>query len=193
LAEPAISRVTIITPAEEAGAVPQSEIVDSRVGDLADDHRLDRDPLAWALSLPPAVAWETAVGEALAAKMRLKPPPGFLCDWRRENAGLTNMVEEAILSIEPEEQDDRLAVATRDEATDHAVEGVAGPNLDHQASAARVEKVALLGNDALDAAMLELPQPRLGAIEMARLRSRVDVRLAFELLLEESTAMPELL
>ena len=100
----AVPRVTVGAPAKEAKAMPKPSTIDVSAGDLADHLRRHVPPNDVALPRPSAVARHQAVDEARLVAVTPQHACRVLLLRGRQNAGVTDVVEDATGVIEPQDE-----------------------------------------------------------------------------------------
>jgi hypothetical protein len=130
--------------------VPEPVALEVVVGDLADQDRLDRDPVLLLLAPAARPAEDHPAGEALLGVQRLQLRLQLLPGFHRERAGRPDVAEHTpVVQAEQERADPHAGLV--DPVSPH--DDVDGPlvlHLDHGPLAGLVGDVLVLGDDAVE-------------------------------------------
>ncbi len=131
--------------------VSEPAALQALVANLADELRLERDPLGVSSGAPPArPARAAALAEARSADEGLERLAELASLFRAERRRVTDVLQRSLVVVQTKEQASHsIAVALQAITTDHAVGGSMVFHLDHDALALDVALRRSLGDDAV--------------------------------------------
>ena len=135
--------------------MPKPSTIDVSAGDLAYHLRRHPPPDELALARPSAVARHPTIDEARLATVTSQHASRVLALRGWQNAGVTDVVEDAAGVIEPQDKSRGEPGCVLHVTSHDAIDGSQASHLDPEALAGAIWKAAPLGDDALDATNAE--------------------------------------
>ncbi len=170
LFERAALRVAVGAPADHGRRVAEPAALQALVADLADELRLERDPLRVAAAAPAArSARAAALAEARTADERFQRLAELAPFLRAERGGVADVLERALAVVEAQEEAAHpIALALQAISTHHAIGRAVVLHLDHHALALHVALLGALGDDAVLSHAVDVCEPAARRVGIAR-------------------------